>query len=164
MPCWHKVQLAIRRFCRQISFWNDNPTTGKSLAPINSGTEILRATPSPVVHIIDDDVSTRRALTRLMRSAGFGTLAFASVEEFLASDFQRHHACIVADVHMPGISALELPARLKGLGVDIPVIFVTADYSPDTRERVRDCGGVGYFNKPVDDQALIDTIQWAVTD
>jgi FixJ family two-component response regulator len=124
----------------------------------------LRATPPPVVHIIDDDVSTLRATARLLRSAGFDSLAFSSVDEFLESDFQRHHACIVADVHMPGISALELPERLHGLGVDIPVIFVTADYSPNTRERVRRSGGSAYFNKPVDDQALIDMIRWAVAD
>lgn len=156
--------MAIRRFCRQISSWNERTTIGKSLAHIKSGTQKLRATPSPVVHIIDDDVSTRRALTRLMRSAGFDSLAFSSVDEFLASDFRYHHACIIADVHMPGINALELPARLRQLEADIPVIFVTADYSSRTRDRVRNCGGVAYFNKPVDDQALIDTIQWAVTD
>jgi FixJ family two-component response regulator len=61
---------------------------------------------------------------------------------------------------MPGISALELPNRLQDRGIDLPVIFVTADYSNATRDRIRTAGGCAYFKKPVDDQALIDMIRW----
>jgi FixJ family two-component response regulator len=115
-----------------------------------------------VVHIVDDDESTRCALTRLMRSAGLRGIAYASVAEFLASDFEKSEACIVADVHMPEDNSLSLPAHLQEIGVNIPVIFVTGDYSAETRERIRKAGGRAYFGKPVDDQALLDMIRWAV--
>ncbi len=115
-----------------------------------------------VVHIVDDDESTRRALTRLMRSAGMHGVAYASVAEFLESDVEQSGACIVADVHMPEDNSLSLPGRLQESGVTIPVIFITGDYSAETRERIRKAGGRAYFGKPVDDQALLDMIRWAV--
>ena len=62
---------------------------------------------------------------------------------------------------MPGVSALELPILLKERGFNIPVIFVTGDYSETTRENVRKAGGCGYFHKPVDDRALIDMVRWS---
>ena len=98
-----------------------------------------------------------------MHAAGFESTPYSSVDEFLASDFEHRRSCVVADVHMQGLDALELPKRLRERGVDIPVIFVTADYSSTTRERIREAGGHGYFKKPVDDQALIDMIHWATT-
>ena len=64
---------------------------------------------------------------------------------------------------MPGTNALELPRLLQERGLDIPVIFLTADYSDVTRERIRQAGGSGYFNKPVDGQNLIDTIRWTTS-
>jgi FixJ family two-component response regulator len=115
-----------------------------------------------VVHIIDDDESTRRALTRLMRSAGLQGRAYASVTEFRQSNFQTTGGCIVADVHMAGDNSLLLPEQLREIGVNMAVIFITADYSAETRERIRKAGGRGYFAKPVDDQALIDMIRWAL--
>jgi len=115
-----------------------------------------------VVHLIDDDEPNRRALTRLMRSAGMQGIAYASVAEFLASDFEQSGACIVADVHMPEDNSLSLPERLRESGVSMPVIFITGDYSAETRERIREAGGRAYFGKPVDDQALLDMIRWAV--
>ena len=116
---------------------------------------------STVVNIIEHDDSARRALQRLFRSAGFPSTAFSSVDEFLASDIPNSHTCVVTDVHMPGISALELPNLLKERGVDIPVIFVTGDYSDATRDSIRRQGGCAYFKKPVDDQALIDMVRWS---
>ncbi len=115
-----------------------------------------------VVYIIDDDTSIQRALTRLMRSAGLTSVAYSSIEDFMQSGFEAERACIVADVHMPGIDALNLPAHLRQLGNDLPVIFITADDTDETRERVRQAGGAGYFRKPVDDQALLDAIHWAI--
>ncbi len=124
-------------------------------------TETNAANSTVVVHIIDDNESTRRAFTRLMRSAGMHGIAYASVEEFLESDFEQRSACIVTDVHLSENDSLSLPDRLQEGGFDIPVIFVTADYSAETRERIRTAGGRAYFGKPVDDQALLDMIRWA---
>ena len=113
------------------------------------------------MNVIEDDAATRRALCRLMRSAGFEALSFCCIDEFLDAGPPSADACVVTDVHMPGLSALDLPTRLRELNVKIPVIFLTADYSNATLEKIRTAGGQGYFKKPVDDQALIDTIRWA---
>lgn len=115
------------------------------------------------VYIVEDDASVRRAMSRLMRSAGLSEAAFANVEEFVAADIEDTNACVVADVRMPGASGLDLPEILAGRGNQLPVIFVTAQDTEVTRERARNVGAAGYFRKPVDDQALIDSIHWALS-
>jgi len=117
-----------------------------------------------MVYVIDDDPSVQRAMLRLMRSAGLNSSAFCSVDEFLAVDISAHDACVVADVHMAGIDPLELPPLLKKKGISLPVIFITANDTPETRSRVRKAGAAGYFRKPVDGQALIDLIQWSLSE
>ena len=116
---------------------------------------------STFVNIIENDASTRRALQRLFRSAGFRSESFCCVDDFLNSDIPHSPTCVVTDVHMPGTSALQLPKLLAARGINIPVIFVTADYSDATRDNIREAGGCGYFKKPVDDQALIDMVRWS---
>ena len=115
------------------------------------------------VYIIDDDSSVQRALLRLMRSAGLNANAFTSVDDFLALDISPNDACVVADVHMSGIDPLELPSLLEKKGLSPPVIFITASDTPETRSRVRKAGAAGYFRKPIDSQALIDLIHWALS-
>jgi FixJ family two-component response regulator len=87
---------------------------------------------------------------------------FASVEEFLGADTADANACVVSDVRMPGKSGLELPKLLTEAGRRLPVIFTTAHDSPDMRELAQKAGGAAYFHKPVDDQALLDAIVWAI--
>lgn len=114
------------------------------------------------VYVIDDEVSLQRALRRLLMAANFEASTFASVDEFLAASVKNDSACIVADVHTEGKSSLDLPLDLEKRGLDIPVIFITAFDTHKTREQVKQIGAAGYFRKPVDDQALIDAIHWAV--
>jgi FixJ family two-component response regulator len=116
------------------------------------------------VHVIDDEESLRRALLRLLRVANFKASAYNSVDEFLATSVECDLACIVADVHLKGTNSLDLPLRLEQRGLNIPVIFITAYDSSETREQIKKMGAAGYFRKPVDDQALIDAIHWAVGD
>ena len=116
-----------------------------------------------MVYVIDDDASVRTALQRLIRSAGLEAAVFGSVAEFLAGDPPVPQACIVADVRMPGPSGLDLPALLARRGWRFPVIFVTAYDTAEARRLAREAGAVGYFRKPVDDQALLDAIQWALS-
>ena len=116
------------------------------------------------VYVIDDDVSVRRAFSRLLRAAGFSPLTFGSVEEFVAKPLACANACVVADVRMSGANGLSLPQLLKERGLHLPIIYVTAYDTEETRERARRAGAVGYFRKPVDDQALIDAIRWALAD
>ena len=116
-----------------------------------------------IIYVIDDDQSVQRAMLRLMVSAGLTANAFSSVERFLAADLSSDNACVVADVHMSGTSPLDLPFLLEKQRISLPVIFITANDTAETRNRVRKAGAAGYFRKPVDSQALIDSIHWALS-
>jgi FixJ family two-component response regulator len=115
-----------------------------------------------IVYIVDDEPSICTAYARLARSAGMQARTFASVDDFLESDISDENACVVSDVQMPGVSGLELPTSLERAGHRLPVIFVTAHDTPETRDRAERVGAAGYFRKPVDDQALLDAIAWAL--
>jgi FixJ family two-component response regulator len=114
-----------------------------------------------VVYVIDDDESVRRALQRLLRSAGFEVKAFSSGEEFLQSGNLDVRACVVLDIRMPGLTGFDLQEKLASRGIRIPVITVSAFDDAETRERARKLGAVAFFRKPVDGQALVDAIHWA---
>jgi FixJ family two-component response regulator len=117
----------------------------------------------PAVYVVDDDESVRRAIARLIRSAGIDVRVFASGEEFLEAAPPVEKACLVLDVRMPGMSGLELHQKLREQGLDIPVIFVTAYDSEEVRTQARIGGASACFRKPVDDSALLDAIAWAVS-
>jgi len=114
-----------------------------------------------VVYLVDDDESVRRALQRLLRSAGFEVKAFSSAEAFLQSENLDVRACLVLDIRMPGLTGFDVQERLASMGIRIPVITVSAFDDAETRERARKLGAVAFFRKPVDGQALIDAIHWA---
>jgi FixJ family two-component response regulator len=120
--------------------------------------------PAPLiqVYIVDDDPSICVAYARLMRSAKMAARTFASVEEFVDSDFSDENACVVSDVQFPGRSGLELPVLLGHAGYLLPVIFVTAHDTPETRGLAFRYGAVGYFRKPVDAAVLLDAIAAAL--
>lgn len=114
------------------------------------------------IYIIDDDTSVGRSLARLMRSAGFVPEVFTSVDEFIAKATFAEHACIIADVQMKGGGGLDLQQRLKEIDTSIPVILLTAVDTDDLRAEAKLGGFSALFRKPVDDQALIDAIEWAL--
>jgi len=120
--------------------------------------------PHSLVHlyIVDDEPSVRTAYARLARSAKMEPRTFASVEELLQADVPEANACVVSDVRMLGKSGLELPELLARSGKHLPVIFVTAHDTGETRAIARRSGAAAYFRKPVDDQALLDAIAWAM--
>ena len=111
---------------------------------------------------MDDDASARRGLARLLRTAGYDVHAFASANEFLDALDPQLWGCLVLDARMPGLSGEELHEELKGQGVDLPIIVVTADDDPETRRRALRMGAAGFFRKPVDGTALLDAIRWAL--
>lgn len=118
---------------------------------------------SPIqVYIVDDEPSVCTAYARLIRSAKMQPRTFASVEDLMRAEFSAENACVVSDIQMPGASGLELPALLARAGYRMPVIFVTAHDTPETRDRAQNVGGAAYFRKPVDDQALLDAIAWVI--
>lgn len=114
------------------------------------------------VYIVDDEPSICTAYARLMRSAKMQPRTFASVEDFTGADFSDENACVISDVQFPGKSGLELPVLLGRAGHHLPIIFVTAHDTPETRDLAQRYGAAAYFRKPVDDQALLDAIAWAV--
>jgi FixJ family two-component response regulator len=113
------------------------------------------------VYIIDDDESVRRALCRMLRSAGMAASAYATVDGFIADCVCAGSACVIADVRIPGSGGLDLPAALHRIGCDLPVIIVTAQDSDAARAEAKRAGAAAFFRKPVDDQALLDAIEWA---
>jgi FixJ family two-component response regulator len=115
------------------------------------------------VYIVDDEASVCTAYARVVRAAKMQPRTFGSVEDLMDSDFSDENACVIADVQMPGTSGLDLPGLLAKAGHNLPVIFVTAHDSPETRERAQRAGAAAYFRKPVDDQALLDAIAWALS-
>jgi FixJ family two-component response regulator len=114
------------------------------------------------VYIVDDDESVRTALSRLMRSAGIESRAYESCERFLAEVHNEGHGCILMDITMPRMNGMELIARLKEKGIAFPVIAVSARDDDEIRQTAMDLGVQFFLRKPVDDQALIDAINWVV--
>jgi FixJ family two-component response regulator len=115
-----------------------------------------------VVMIVDDDDSMRRAARRLVKSFGMGVATFASAEDFLASGRLAETACLVLDVHMPGLSGIELQSKLIAEGHHIPVIFITAFADEKTQARALEAGAYAYLIKPFDEDDLLEGIRRAL--
>ena len=119
--------------------------------------------PTPLVSIVDDDHSVRRALRRLVRLAGFTAETFTSAEDFLTSTSLERTDCLVLDIHLNGgMSGFKLQARLTADRIVIPIIFIAAHDDVLTRERAEASGAVAYLRKPFDDELLLDAIREAV--
>ena len=115
------------------------------------------------VAIVDDDSSMRNALQGLLKAVGLSSEAFASAEEFLKSGEQYQTACLITDIRMPGISGLELQARLNAENqCRIPTIFITAHGDAQMRMRALRAGAVEFLAKPFDDEALLETVRAAL--
>ena len=113
-----------------------------------------------MVAVVDDDASFRKAVGRLVRLWGFRAGTFASAEEYLR--IAAPADCLVLDLHLEGMSGLELQGRLSAEGLAVPIIFVTAMDDPIARHRALDAGAVAYLEKPFDEYRLLEVLQ-AVT-
>ena len=114
-----------------------------------------------VVYLVDDDLSIRRALTRLLKSLGVETVVFASAEAFLQAGPWAPEACLILDVQMPGMKGWDLVEHLRASGSTLPVIIITAYNDAQTHDRARRAGIVAYLRKPFDDQALLQALRQA---
>jgi FixJ family two-component response regulator len=112
----------------------------------------------PVISIVDDDLSVRRALQRVVQSGGYTGETFASAGEFLDSSPLGRTACLVLDIHLGTTTGFDLEEQLAIYRAAIPIIFITARDDAPTRERARRSGAAGYLPKPFEGQALLDTI------
>jgi len=116
----------------------------------------------PLIAVVDDEESVRKALHRLLRSAGFAVETYPSGAEFLASVRDHEPACVVLDLHMPQVNGFDVQASLAHSGGRVPVVIVTGHDTPEARARVMAQGAKGYLRKPVDDLALIAAINAAI--
>ena len=117
----------------------------------------------PIVSVVDDDVSVRKSLDRLMRSARLEVRVFASAEEFLNSDQPCKADCFIFDVRLPGMSGIELHHQLLASKCEVPVIFITA-HASDDRARLEAASDwtVAYFLKPFNGDELLDAVEVAL--
>jgi len=116
-----------------------------------------------MIYVIDDDESVRKAFKRLLRSVNHEVETFSCAEEFLKSQRPDKDACIIIDIRMPGLTGFDLQRELKVQGSRIPVIVISASDDAQVREQARELGAVAFFRKPIDDQALLDAISWAIS-
>jgi FixJ family two-component response regulator len=117
---------------------------------------------APVISVIDDDRSFRRATARLINSLGHAVASFASAEEFLGSGRLDETACLISDVHMPGMDGIELQNRLRAEGCRVPIIFITGYSEAKARQRALASGAVAFLDKPFRDDELISYLDQAL--
>jgi FixJ family two-component response regulator len=117
----------------------------------------------PLIAVVDDDESIRKALTRLLRSANLGGLAFPSARAFLEAFDALTIDCIVLDLQMPDMTGLDLQRHLNALRRErpVPVIIITAHDEPGSRERCLAAGASAYLRKPVESSVLLAIISEA---
>src|SRR6202140_2745606 len=130
------------------------PTPGKTKIPTQGTTK--------VVAIVDDDDLMRSALQGMLKSVGLPSQAFASAEEFLKSGQQYQTACLIADIRMPGMSGLDLQARLNSEHCRIPTIFITAHGDTNMRMQALRAGAVEFLAKPFSDDVLLEHVRAAL--
>jgi len=117
---------------------------------------------SRLIAIVDDDESLQRALQDLIESVGLSTLCFGSAEQFLESEARHKATCLIVDIRMPGMSGLELQAKLKAEGCRIPIIFITAHGDSELRTLAMGDGAVEFLTKPFNDAVLLEVINAAL--
>lgn len=116
----------------------------------------------PLVVLVDDDLSVRRALRRLVISAGYDVRTFASARELLDSGVADDAAVFVFDIHLGRVSGFELLDRLRADGHRKPIIFITAFDDGESRDRARAAGAATFLRKPFDGSALLDGLAEAL--
>jgi len=115
-----------------------------------------------LIAIVDDDDLMRGALQGLLKTIGLSARTFASAEEFLDSGDQHQTGCLIADIRMPGISGLDLQAKLNAERCRIPTIFITAHGGEKMRMQALRAGAVEFLTKPFDDRALLGIVRAAL--
>lgn len=118
--------------------------------------------PAPVVFVVDDDPSVRRAIKRLVESVGLRVEAFGSAQEFLRNELPDTPSCLVLDVRLPGISGLDFQRQLAETNIHIPIVFITAHGDIPMTVRAMKAGAIEFLTKPFRDQDLLDAIQLAL--
>ncbi|HEX6690119.1 MAG TPA: response regulator [Burkholderiales bacterium] len=117
----------------------------------------------PYVAIVDDEEPVRKALRRLLRAAGLQAESYAGGQELLDAAAERAPDCVVLDLHMPGMSGLQLMRRLQAMQQRPPIVVVTAHDEPETRAQCLAAGATAYLRKPLDERLLLNAISAALS-
>jgi FixJ family two-component response regulator len=115
-----------------------------------------------LVALVDDDASVLKSLERLLKASGFDTETFPSAEAYLARTSGLEAACLVLDIHLGGMSGIELRRRLCAAGLTVPVIFMTAFDDDATQQAALAAGGIACLRKPFPARSLIGAINEAI--
>ena len=110
------------------------------------------------VAIVDDEEPVRKALKRLLRASGLEAETYACGRDFLAATATRTPDCVVLDLHMPGMSGLQVLQELRLANSTLPAVVITAYDEPSTREQCLAAGAAAYLRKPLDDRLLLNAI------
>jgi FixJ family two-component response regulator len=116
----------------------------------------------PIVFVIDDDASMRRALTNLFQSVGLGVEVFGSAPEMLQSKLPEVASCLVLDIRLPGLSGLDFQTELARANIRIPIIFMTGHGDIPMTVRAMKGGAVDFLTKPFRDQDMLDAVVAAI--
>jgi len=117
---------------------------------------------SNLVAVVDDEAPVRVALGRMLRLAGYQVAAFDGGDDFLASLVQNVPACVLLDVNMPGLSGLQVQARLLADRVALPVVFITASDDPTIDRLALEAGGLRVLHKPFGNAELLAAVRFAL--
>src|SRR5512143_274985 len=124
-------------------------------------TQPMRET-GPIIFVVDDDAAVRRSLTRLLRSAGWNTEAFASADHLLERAPAAEPGCVLLDVQMPGMNGLELHERMAEAGIWLPVVFLTGKGDIPMSVQAMKHGAVDFLVKPVEEDVLFEALHQAI--
>ena len=116
----------------------------------------------PLIAIVDDDDSVRESVKSLVRSVGYDAAVFATAQAFLSSARRAHTDCLILDVHMPGMSGLELQRLLAAAKSRIPIIFITAYGADQGRMQALRDGAVDFLFKPFGEEVLLKAVAAAL--
>jgi two-component system response regulator FixJ len=157
------ILLVVPKLIQVNAWWRavwDNPKPEFTASP-RTGRAMIG---EPTVHIVDDDAAIRRAMVRLLRSAGFAPVAHESAQAILNTAPSLSPGCMLLDVRMPGMDGLELLARMGEFGIDLPVIVLTGHGDVPTAVKAMKAGAVDFIEKPIDEDQLLSAIRAALAE
>ncbi|HEX4074039.1 MAG TPA: response regulator transcription factor [Candidatus Acidoferrales bacterium] len=117
---------------------------------------------NPAIFVVDDDASVRDAISNLLESVGLHGETFASADEFLSAPRPQAPSCLILDVKLPGRNGLEVQEELKSIGIQIPIVFITAHGDVPMTSRAMKAGAVDFLAKPFQKKDLLDAVTQAL--
>jgi FixJ family two-component response regulator len=148
------------RLWRRQPFWLIGPRS--NIAALDRSVSVVGMTETLLVALVDDDASVRKAVGRLLTVAGLRVESFASGEDFLSSLSVRVPDCLILDLHMPGLTGLDVVKQIVRTQLMLPIVIITAFDEAESKAQCLAAGACDYLQKPLDDQILLAAVAAAV--